>query len=38
MKSDMSGAAAVTAAAVAIAELKLPVAIECWAPLAEKYA
>ena len=35
MKSDMSGAAAVTAAAIAIAELKLPVAIECWAPLAE---
>ncbi len=35
MKSDMSGAAAVSAAAVAIAELKLPVAIEAWAPLAE---
>lgn len=35
MKSDMSGAAAVTAAALAIAELQLPVAIECWAPLAE---
>lgn len=35
MKSDMSGAAAVSAAVVAIAELKLPVAIDCWAPLAE---
>ncbi len=35
MKSDMSGAAAVCAAAIAIAELKLPVAIEAWAPLAE---
>ena len=35
MKSDMSGAAAVSAAVVAIAELKLPVAIEAWAPLAE---
>ena len=35
MKSDMSGAAAVTAAAIAIASLKLPVAIEAWAPLAE---
>jgi len=35
MKSDMSGAAAVSAAVVAIAELKLNVAIECWAPLAE---
>ena len=35
MKSDMSGAAAVCAAALAIAELELPVAIDAWAPLAE---
>jgi len=35
MKSDMSGAAAVSAAVIAIAELKLGVAIESWAPLAE---
>lgn len=35
MKSDMSGAAAVCAATIAIALLKLPVAIEAWAPLAE---
>ena len=35
MKSDMSGAAAVCAAALAIAALKLPIAIEAWAPLAE---
>lgn len=35
MKSDMSGAAAVCAATIAIALLELPVAIECWAPLAE---
>ena len=35
MKSDMSGAAAVSAAVVAIAELELNVAIEAWAPLAE---
>jgi len=35
MKSDMSGAAAVCAAAIAIAILKLPIAIEAWAPLAE---
>ena len=35
MKCDMSGAAAVCAATLAIAELGLPVAIECWAPLAE---
>jgi len=35
MKSDMSGAAAVCAATLAIAALKLPVAIEAWAPLAE---
>ena len=35
MKSDMSGAAAVVAAVFAIAELKLPVAVDAWAPLAE---
>ncbi len=35
MKSDMSGAAAVCAAVLAIAELKIPVAIDAWAPLAE---
>ena len=35
MKSDMSGAAAVCAATIAIALLELPVAIEAWAPLAE---
>mgnify|MGYP003346866697 CR=1 FL=1 len=35
MKSDMSGAAAVCAAALASAELKLPIAIDAWAPLAE---
>ena len=35
MKSDMSGAAAVTAAVIAIARLKIPVAIDAWAPLAE---
>ena len=35
MKSDMSGAAAVIAAVFAIAELKLPVAVDAWAPLAE---
>jgi leucyl aminopeptidase len=35
MKSDMSGAAAVCAATIAIALLELPVAIETWAPLAE---
>lgn len=35
MKSDMSGAAAVCAATIAIAVMKLPVAIEAWAPLAE---
>jgi leucyl aminopeptidase len=35
MKSDMSGAAAVSAAALAIAELGLPIAIDAWAPLAE---
>ncbi|MEY4444101.1 MAG: hypothetical protein RL301_180 [Actinomycetota bacterium] len=35
MKCDMSGAAAVCAAVLAIAEMKLPVAIDAWAPLAE---
>jgi leucyl aminopeptidase len=35
MKSDMSGAAAVIGAIFAIVELKLPVAIDAWAPLAE---
>ncbi len=35
MKSYMSGAAAVCAATLAIAALKLPIAIETWAPLAE---
>ncbi len=35
MKSDMSGAAAVIGAILAIAELKLSVAIDAWAPLAE---
>lgn len=35
MKSDMSGAAAVCAATIAVALLKLPIAIETWAPLAE---
>jgi leucyl aminopeptidase len=35
MKSDMSGAAAVCGAVLAIAELKLPIAIDAWAPLAE---
>lgn len=35
MKSDMSGAAAVCAAALAIAELGLPIEIDAWAPLAE---
>ena len=35
MKSDMSGAAAVCAAVLAIAELKLPIRIDAWAPLAE---
>ena len=35
MKSDMSGAAAVCAATIALALLKVPVAIEAWAPLAE---
>jgi leucyl aminopeptidase len=35
MKSDMSGAAAVCSAVLAIAALKLPIAIDAWAPLAE---
>jgi leucyl aminopeptidase len=35
MKSDMSGAAAVCAAILAIAELKVPIEIDAWAPLAE---
>ena len=35
MKGDMSGAAAVCGAIMAIAELKLPIAIDAWAPLAE---
>ena len=35
MKSDMSGAAAVCAAVLAIAELKLPINVDAWAALAE---
>lgn len=35
MKSDMGGAAAVVAATLVIARLKLPIAIDAWAPLAE---
>jgi leucyl aminopeptidase len=35
MKSDMSGAAAVCAAALAIAEMGLEIAVDAWAPLAE---
>lgn len=35
MKSDMSGAAAVVTAIMAIAQLKLPISIDAWAPLAE---
>lgn len=35
MKSDMAGAAAVCAATLAIAKLKLPITIHAWAPLAE---
>ena len=35
MKADMSGAATVIAAALVAAELKLPIAIDAWAPLAE---
>ena len=35
MKGDMTGAASVCGALLAIAELKSPVAVEAWAPLAE---
>jgi leucyl aminopeptidase len=35
MKSDMSGAAAVVGAIMAIAQLKVPIALDAWAPLAE---
>ena len=35
MKADMSGAAAVVATVLAAAELKLPIAIDAWAPMAE---
>ena len=35
MKGDMAGAASVVGALLAIAELKLPIAIDAWAPLAE---
>jgi leucyl aminopeptidase len=35
MKSDMSGAAAICAATLAMAALKLPIAMDAWAPLAE---
>ncbi len=35
MKSDMSGAAAVSAAILAIAELQIPIELDAWAPLAE---
>lgn len=35
MKSDMSGAAAVCGAILAIASLKLPITVHAWAPLAE---
>jgi leucyl aminopeptidase len=35
MKCDMAGAAAVIATVFAAAELKLPIAIDAWAPLAE---
>ena len=35
MKGDMTGAASVCGALLAIAELKLPVSINAWAPLAE---
>lgn len=35
MKSDMGGAAAVCATILAVAQLKLPVTIHAWAPLAE---
>jgi len=35
MKADMTGAASVVSAVMAIAELKLPIAIDAWAALAE---
>jgi leucyl aminopeptidase len=35
MKSDMGGAAAVIAAVAAVAELRLPVDLEAWVPMAE---
>jgi leucyl aminopeptidase len=35
MKSDMGGAAAVIAAVTAVAELRLPVDVEAWVPMAE---
>jgi leucyl aminopeptidase len=35
MKSDMGGAAAVVAAAIVIAKLELPIALDVWTPLAE---
>lgn len=35
MKADMSGAAAVIATVLAAAELKIPIAIDAWAPMAE---
>jgi len=35
MKSDMGGAAAICAVTLAIAALKLPIAVDAWAPLAE---
>ena len=35
MKSDMGGAAAICAATLAMAALKLPIAVDAWAPLAE---
>jgi leucyl aminopeptidase len=35
MKSDMGGAAAIVAAAIVIAKLKLPISLDVWAPLAE---
>jgi leucyl aminopeptidase len=38
MKSDMSGAAAVVSAVIAIAKLKLNIAVDAWAPLAENMA
>lgn len=38
MKSDMSGAAAVVSAVIAISKLKLNIAVDAWAPLAENMA